>query len=158
MREADLIGSCGRAWLLRHNDETPNTATICGWLVNRPGAHPHWQWWVVALITLKDLPGIQPARKTYPEAEYELLIYAIDPTNCPAPEPDNPNGYPPLLPIDVMYQFHGISEKVSQRLVSIVVQTILVGRVSPDQDFRRVWDGLLTKTLKDLREENDLAN
>lgn len=158
MRDADLIGSCGRAWLLNPEQAKSNPATLCGWLVNRPGAHPHWQWWLVGLITLRDIPGIQPARKNYPEAEYELYIYSIDPSTCSSPEPDSPEGYPPLLPLDVLHQFHGLSEKTAKHLTEIMVQNIVAGRISPDQDYRKVWSLILPQTIQDLREKEAQLN
>jgi hypothetical protein len=156
MRGADLVGSCGRAWLLK--PEKPNPSTLCSWLVNRPGAHPCWEWWLVGLITLKDIPGIRPARKSCPESEYELMIYAIDPGTCSSPEPDDPNGYPPLLPLDVVEQFHGISEVDAKHLTELVVQTIVSGRISPDQDFRRTWGDVIAGTVQHLREGQHALN
>ncbi len=158
MRSADLVGACGRAWLLKPKLEKPNPSTLCSWLVNRPGAHPYWEWWLVGLITLKDLPGIRPARKSYPEAEHELMIYTIDPTTCASPEPDDPNGYPPLLPLDVVEQFHGISEVDAKRLTEMVVQTIVSGRISPNQDFRRIWKEVIAGTVQHLREGQHVLN
>ncbi len=146
MREFDLVGQCGKAWLLKMPEDSQK-AGLASWLVNRPGAHPYWQWWLVGVTHLRDVPGMKPAHKKYPEAEYEFLIFSIDPTACPNPEPDDPNGYPHLTPIDVVEQFHGIKDSDAVRLCEGAVQGIVNGVISPDQDYRSMWSQMIAGTV-----------
>jgi hypothetical protein len=150
MRDPDLQGPCGRAWLLKTPDDLPleKTAGVISWLVNRPGAHPWWQWWLVGVSSLRDIPGVKPAHKKYPAAEYEFLIFAIDPDTCPYPEPDDPKGYPALSPIDVVEQFHGIKDEDVKRLCEGAIKAILAGQVSPDQDHRSLWAEMIATTVQ----------
>lgn len=150
MRDPDMAGPCGRAWTYRIPKE--NNSGVAAWLVNRPGAHPFWQWWFVAMIHLRDTPGLPPAYKRYPEAEYEFMIYSIDPTDCPNPEPDDPDGYPALSPIDVVEQFHGVSDVDASRICEGAIRAIVNGVASPDQDYRSVWRAMLETTVQHFKE------
>jgi hypothetical protein len=152
MRAPDQQTGNGRAWNLdlTRIPEGQKHATVASWLVNVPGAHPFWAYWTITVVTLKDLPGVPPAKKRYPEAEYEFMILAIDPERCPEPDPDKIiiEGYPHLSPIDVIEQFHGISEADAGRLVDGAVRAVLSGHVSPDQDFRPAWRNLIAGTVQ----------
>jgi len=82
---------------------------------------------------------MEPANKSYPEAEYECLIVAIDPDRCPKPDPDSEEGYPYLIPMDIEEQFHGISDADASRIGELVVRTILSGGLSPDEEQAAYW-------------------
>lgn len=153
MREPDQQSAYARAWnldLSKVPDRPEKAAMISSWLVNMPGAHAFWSYWTISIVSLRDLPGVKPAQRRYPEAEYEFMILAINPETCPAPDPDDivVNGYPWLTPVDVLEQFHGISEMDCRRLAEGAVQAILSGTVSPDQDYRPVWKSLITGTVR----------
>ncbi len=149
MREPDLAGPCGRAWKMPNKNELPShQAHISSWLVNRPGAHPFWQWWVVSMIHLRDLPGVPAAHRHYQDAEFEFTIFSIDPERCPNPQPDDPNGYPHLVPLDVVEQFHGVSDADASRICLSAIQAIVQGILSPDQDYRQSWKESIRQTVE----------
>lgn len=157
MREPDQKSPYARAWNLdisKVPDSPTKAAAISSWLVNMPGAHAFWSYWTLNIISLKDLPGVPPAKKHYPEAEYEFMILAIDPERCPTPDPDRiiVEGYPHLTPIDVIEQFHGISEMDCRRLAEGAIRAILSGQVSPDQDYRSIWKTLIAGTVQHFAE------
>jgi hypothetical protein len=123
-----------------------------GWLVNAPGAHPLWQWWVVALIHLRPIEGVRPAHKRYPEAEHEFIIFSIDPESCPEPDPEKAaEGYPHLVPIDVVEQFHGVGDHDAKRICESAVRAIVGGVLSPDQDYRGAWKKCIEGTVAHYR-------
>lgn len=148
-RPPDLSGHAGRAWRVPNRSRTPDHAATLGqWLVQVPGAHPFWEHWAVAVIHLRPLPGAKAAHKRYPQAEYEFVIFAIDPTTAPEPDPDKADeGYPFLTPVDVAEQFHGVSDRDAVRICDAAVRAILSGDVSPDQDFRPMWKALIRDTV-----------
>lgn len=153
MRDPDAQGPYGRAWLLQDTSGKPDYQANCGsWLVNCPSAHPFWHWWLVGLVSLRDIPGVKPAHKKYPEAEYEFMIYSIDPERCPNPEPDDPSGYPHLTPFDVLEQFHGVTDHDASRICMSAVHAIVNGVMSPDQDYRSAWKATLAATVQHFRE------
>lgn len=150
-----MSGAGGQAWELM--PEKPavkdHEASISAWLINVPGAHPFWSWWSVGMIHLRDIPGVPPANKRYPEAEYEFMIYTIDPNRCPHPDPDKAaEGYPHLIPFDVSEQFHGVSDQDAARICEGAVRAIVAGYISPDQDYRMAWRRLLHGTIKHFQE------
>lgn len=146
MREPDKKGLARRrAWELTQRLTPDQEAGLSGWLVNVPGAHAAWEYWGVGVVHLRDIPGIKLAHKHYPEAEYEFLIYSVDPTEG-TPDPDKPP-FPHLTPLDVQYQFHGVCDKEAVGLCELAVDEIMQGRISPDQDYRRAWKRFLGAKL-----------
>jgi hypothetical protein len=158
MRAPTLTGRGGRAWNIELNPLTTitqlaQTASLRAWLLNVPGAHPFWSYWSLGCVHLRDIPCVKPAFKKYPSAEFEIFIYAIDPTKCPQPDPDRPqDGYPPLFPLDLQYQFHGVSDEAAWLIADLCVTTIMEGRLSPDQDYRSAWISVLDQTVQHFRE------
>lgn len=152
MREPDFKGPYGRAWSIATN-KPEHAACLGSWIVNVPGAHPYWEYWLVALVHLRDVPGVEAAHRKYPEAEFEFSIQSIDPERCPEPDPDAADaGYPLLHPVDVVEQFHGISDHDAQRVADLCITAMLHGRISPDQDFRSMWNRTIQGTVTHFRQ------
>lgn len=145
MREADQTGSVGCAWKLQSDPKSP--ACLVAWLVDRPGAHPWWHCYIVSVVHLRDAPGVEPAKKSYPEAAYEFQIITINPEECPTPDPDAKD-FPLLLPPDVIYQFHGVTDEEAVRIGALAITAIVDGLLSPDTDFKSAWKDSLAKTVK----------
>lgn len=156
MRPPDRTGNGVRAWKLVATQPPRNvdhTATLGAWLINCTWAHPAWQWWFMGLVHLRPIQGqSKPAFRRYPEAEFEIVVWSIDPERCPAPDPDQyGDGYPMLLPIDHEHQFHGVSDADAVRIADLFVRAIADGILSPDQDFRSVWRHHLDATVAHYR-------
>ena len=149
-------GPAGRAWEVTRPTQSPEawTGNIIQFQVNRPGAHPFWSWWVLSVVHLRDIPNVRPAHKNYPEAEYELLIVALDPEKpMPEPTPDQETPgvtYAFLTPVDVAYQFHGLTDDQAAELGRMAARTIVNGHLSPDQDYRQAWRATLAGTVEHL--------
>jgi len=155
MREPEIEGRGVQAWRVKMAAPPacpPDwTATIASWLVRCNWAHPAWQWWLVSVYHLRAIEGVKPATKHYPEAEFEFMIAALDPSK-PHPDPDNPGGgYSFLQPIDVVHQFHGVSDRDAGRICEAAVRAIAAGSISPDQDYRRAWRESLDSTVQHYR-------
>jgi len=151
----------GRAWLFRKpaNEVEPEyEACLATWLVNRPGLNVDWAWWLVAVIHLRDVPGAEPAFLAYPQAEYEFMIYAIDPEQCPNPEPDAEIGYPILTPYEVVEQFHEVTDTDASRLCELGVRTILSGGLDPVEDHQAYWNQLIVKNVAEFRDGKNRTN
>ena len=90
MREPDVIGNVARAWRVPKPPDAPKDqdATVAAWLIEGP-FHPAWQHWLMSVVHLREIPGVKPAVKRYPEAAYEFLIASLhadgghDPTMPP---------------------------------------------------------------------------
>jgi hypothetical protein len=155
MREPDissLLYKGVKAWKI---DAAPldldQTATIEAWLVHG-NFNPAWSYWQVAVITLKDIPGVPSAKKHYDEAEYEFQIVALQSPPKMHPDPDDVNTLWPLLPPDAVIQFHGISDGHARGIVKAAVSAIVMDGVSPDSDNRMWWVQMVNRTVEHIRE------
>lgn len=122
-------------------------ATIAGWLVYCPGAHAAWSWWWLTLMHLRPIEGVKPAVLEYPEATFEIGSIAQQPNVQPDPE-RGLETFAPLIPIDWMAQFHGVSDADAVRVLAAVVRAIMSGDVSPDYDFRSFWKRTIPATAR----------
>lgn len=171
MRAPDKSG-VARAWRIEQSPEAiaaherewgyPPASIGPTWLVNGP-YHPLWSWWYVGVVSLADRPGTPPARRRYPEAEYELMILSLNPSPTdgrPAvPDIDGLEaggdamrclpGF--LTPPDVVFQFDGVTDDQAAGLAEIAVD-VIVGGQSCDSDFRQWWLGSLQATVQHIRE------
>lgn len=145
MRKADKEGPFGKAWRLPLSG--PSTA-LGSWLVFAPKSHLLWPYKMIALCHLRDVPGVPPAHKQYPQAEYELMVISINPEDCPEPDPEKyEDGYPLLYPVDVVTQFHGIPDRDAVTVLDSAINAVVSGQLVPDQDYRRMWDSSVASTV-----------
>jgi hypothetical protein len=157
VREPDLAG-IAKAWKIKMTQEMidahikewgyPHTG-IATWYVNGPD-HPFWNWWLISVISLKDILGVPPAQKKYPEAEYEYTCYSLKGTpNIDAIDKgdyDN-RGFENILePSDVQFHFHGVTDKQAEEICDAAVFAIVQGQ-SCDSDFRNWWEQMLINTV-----------
>jgi hypothetical protein len=147
-----------RAWNLFNRMRVPTTkdhlAAVALWLVNAPHVHPFWQWWCISMVHLRSIDGVKEPHKQFEDAAYEFVIFAINPEACPEPDPESNDGYPWLVPFDVVHQLReGITDEQAAEMTEWAVRAICVGHMSPDQDYRQVWDEVLTTTWKHFIEE-----
>ena len=161
MADPTYTGPAGQAWLIPNESTDPShQASLASWIVNVPGAHPFWAYWMVAVCHLRPLPGVKPALKKYEEAEFEFLIATIDPELCPNPTPEYAlsEGLRFLTPIDVAEQFHGVTDHDAIRVCEGAIRAILQGAMSPDQDYRSVWRDVIQKTVGHFRDGKHPVN
>lgn len=154
MRDPDKSGPGGRAWLLKISPKTKaQEAGLATWLVHAPGSHHIWPWKLVGLIHLRPIEGTPPAKKKYPEAEYEFLVISISPEECPNPDPDNCNdGFPLLEGPEVIEQFHcNGSDHDAVRICEAAIRAIVAGDLSPDSDWRSTWKTAIARTAEHFR-------
>jgi hypothetical protein len=149
LRPPDKQGSVAAAWRAPDSDAPEHAAHIASYLVKGP-FHTVWNWWMVSAVDLLDRPGVDPPKRQYPEAEYEILVMSVNP-EYGDPDPDAPNTLYLLEPADLIFHTHGVSRGVIEEVLGLMVDQIIEGR-SPDQDFRRDWESSLTTTIKHYKE------
>lgn len=158
MREPDFEGPGGAAWRIAIPPEEraakPDYQASLGmWHLHCPGAHPLWTWYVVTLIHLRDIPGVAPAKKHYPEAAYEFIVMALNPDGGVPVQPGQlPRQLCYLTPFDHVLQFHGTTDEQAVRVVELYLRACTNGRLSPDQDYRAVWRDLMSGTIRHVVE------
>ncbi len=152
MRKADLSGS-GEAWALENPEKKKDGSshgTIRSWLV-RGEWHAFWNYWQVAVVHLRDSPGLEPSHKSSPEMTHEFLIFALYPGEAGAEkreyDPDDlPHPVQYMEPVDVAVQFHCSSDAQAADICDAAVKTIIAGAASPDSDFREYWEMTIPAT------------
>lgn len=147
MRKHDLHGVAGQAWRIRLDlANKAQSATLGAWLVNGD-FHPAWHYWEVAVIHLRPIEGVPDASKQYSEAEHEFAIISLNPDF--EPDPDDPETLHYLRPIDLVYQCHGLTDQQAIRILDdMMIGSILVGRLSPDSDYRSAWEEFLKRCVE----------
>lgn len=153
MTRAPDFGGVAQAWKMEMGEDhrKEQEATIAGYVIRGP-YHPFWKWWMISVVHLRPLDGVPPAKKHYPEAEYEFMIMSIDPEK-PEPDPDKPFpqdvGY--LTPADCVVQFDGVTDEQAAEVCEAAAKTIANG-MSCDSDFRSWWEGSIRSTVQHYKE------
>lgn len=82
--ENHITGRYGTASRVTPAPETiAQQACLAVWFLHLPKVHPFWFHYVLGIIHLRPIAGAKDAKKDYPEAEYELMLYALDPKRPP---------------------------------------------------------------------------
>lgn len=150
LREPDREAGPIKAWKLRE-DLVPQKAGLGGWIVDGP-FHPAWHQWFLGMVHLRPMEGVDDAKKHYPEAEYEFMIWSIDPGDPFTEEHDTTGSSVRLLrPADVIRQFHGPNDEQAAHMLDWAVEEIVAGRASPDSDYRSWWEGVIDRSAEHYR-------
>lgn len=109
------------------------------WAFSAPWAHPVWPEYVLILYDLRPLEG-QRTILYMPEATHEFTLSALDPA-YPYPSEGEFSCHP-LRPSNLGYQFRATDDEAAIRRVQLAVTMVEQGKLSPDTDYRAVWDDL----------------
>lgn len=153
MRRADQEGAAGRAWMIQPQRPSQN-ASLGTWLVHAPNAHPFWEWWMVAVVHLREGEDLPPPKHIYAGAEYEFTILTVDDDECPNPDPElvEEEGLLFYTPPDVVEQFHGVTDQEAMSIAGMAVTSIVDGNMSPDPQYRPKWKIMLEETVKSFQD------
>lgn len=146
-----LIGEKTLAWQLdiddiRKKKERPD-ASVALWMIEAPWAHPAWHSYMLSLIHLRDIEGIPPAKKFFPDATHEIVLYAMDPGEPRQALIDNFSLKSCLSPPNYASQFIEIEDQYALQRVEDVVKQIVAGKLSPDTDCVSEWKKLFGKCM-----------
>lgn len=127
------------------------------YLIFAPAAHPMWSWHVMMCVNLRPQEGLPPAHLHYPGAQFELMVFALDPDH----EPPDPREWKPkkwkfLQPQDVVVQFHGPDDEQVKEMLEKVAEAVANGYLVPDSDYRSHWEGVIQKTAEHYRGHPEL--
>jgi hypothetical protein len=158
MRPPDLHDKAS-AWIIpidrSRKDWTPDwDGTLCLYLLQCKWAHPFWSWYHITGIHLRDIPGVKPAHRQFPEAGHEIVIMSLNPKTEHDPDKlsTGEQSLEYLLPLDLEHQVAGLSDEQFKGLVQDVVVAVVEGRMSPDQDYRQWWKQAIDQTAEHIRE------
>lgn len=141
-----LSGVAGKAWRMnlkaarkawvQSKQGDGKDSTVAGWVVHCPSAHPFWQYYFVAVIHLREAPGLPPPRRYGDDYTHELIVAALDPKYVP-------NILSPmehyLRPMNFAAQWNAGTDIAADVKVESVVREIVNGELSPDTDHMRAW-------------------
>lgn len=140
--EPELKGAMGRAWqfdrvaiLAKHPSKVPPELTLESWAVHAAYAHPIWHSYVIALISLRDMPGAPKCVINLAGATHELMVYALNPDH-PIDLEDRPKL---LTPANFVAQFIAESDAAAEQRIRETVQDVIDGKLNPDTDYTRHW-------------------
>lgn len=120
---------------------TETAAMAALWIVTAPWAHPLWSQYAFSLVDLTTpVPG-QPPVIHLPGATHEFLLFAINPDMPVDKWSDRQPGWL-LSPINCGYQFIAESHEAALARIQGYVDLVLAGKLSPDTDFRSMWNSL----------------
>jgi hypothetical protein len=119
--------------------------------------------WYIGVVSLRDVPGVPPAYRQYPEAQYELLCFTIDPGKDITIEVydrrltgdlSGPDGFL-LQPADIVFQWHGTDDAGAHGVLDAFIRAIVIGGLSPNRpvDASRIvfdadWRSRLAATVE----------
>jgi len=152
MRAPDFEGLHGRAWRIAIRPEDrqrpAQAASLAGWHLHCPQAHPFWSWYMVTLIHLREIPGTPPPTLHAPGNSHECIVMSLNPDH-PLVEPgriQHPLHY--LEPFDHVLQFGGTTDAQAIQVIELYLRACVNGHLSPDSDWRRAWRDLLPGTIE----------
>jgi hypothetical protein len=156
--EPTYSGPGGKAWrfVKPPADDNPRQQITVGdsWLVFAPEAHPLWSWHAIMAVALRDVEGLAPANKSYPEAEFEIMIFALNPER-PLPDPrvwPEPGDLSVLEPEDVAVQFDGVTDAQAAEILELCARACTAGYLVPDSDYRTAWKDSIAATVSHYAE------
>lgn len=141
----DLVGPHGRAWLFdletarRELYDGQQDATVCVWMAEAAWAHPIWHSYIVVLIHLRPVPGMQKPHLYRPDATHEFWIFAANPDHPREPQIAGKAGLGFLTPKNFGAQLAMADDAAAMEEVERAVRDILGGVISPDTDWFSAW-------------------
>jgi hypothetical protein len=150
-RAPDIEGEGGSVWRLNivspEARQRPEQHALVGlWLLHAPHAHILWEYYVVHLIHLRDIEGVQSAHRNTPKMEYQVDVFTLNP-EAPLPlmlELEqgalSERKLSILHPADFEAQFEPVGgDHIAYDIVDELCGFVAKGKLSPDSDYRSQW-------------------
>jgi len=116
--------------------------------------------WYIGCVSLRDMPGVTPANRHYPDAQFELSAWSIDPNKGVTIElydrrveqGDDGGAEGVLLtPPDIVFQWHGTTDEHAIQILEAFIRAVVLGRMSPSRpvvvDYARRFDAAWREAL-----------
>ena len=143
-----------KAWRITETANPKNKASAAtqgAWLVQQPGVHPLWEYWMINVAHLRPIEGTPDPALHFDGATHEFVILSINPEACPMPDPDKPYELRFLSPPDLTKQVKDISDDDAKIMIDQMVSLVVNGRMALDSDYRGAWNTLLDNTVLHLK-------
>lgn len=131
-------------------------ARLASYLIHASGWSPAWHHYLLSVISLRDLEGFPPARRDYPEAEYELSVFAVDSgindPGQPPPDPADLGTLRLLTPQNLSVQFHEVDETMAAHIGEMAMKAVCDGYLIPEPEgiigARDAWKLSVAQTIE----------
>jgi len=129
-------------------------AYVVQWVIRlNPPEHPAWDSYLLSIVSLAHVEGLPDPHKDFPEAEYELSLFALSSES--RIDPRDMRGALILYPANLTVQFGGCTHEHCQELASLLAKALADGFLPAEAgDYGErgleVWRGSLLQTLEHL--------
>lgn len=106
-------------------DKPDFQGTVAGWFLDCPGQSPAWRHYGLSVISLRDIPGVKPARIDKPGATHEVMLVAYDPKANP--DPLEPDSWLMLTPMNFAGQICLPSDEHAKSMLYSLAQGVIHG-------------------------------
>lgn len=152
-------GAGGSVWEWSTTDEekAANPQSHGQYLIYAPASNPFWWWYVLGAIDLRvheGFPDIPAPKKAFEEAEYEMIVMALNPEYpVPPPKGDPSKTDTPLMilqPPDQAIQIGALpgGDEDMLKFIDLVARACADGYLVPDQDHRARWAQVIGNTYE----------
>lgn len=152
-----LPGSCTSVgiWRLEVQGEPRKPhATVGAWLVSGP-FHVAWSRWLVSIVHLRPVPGVDAAKLHFETATHEVQIMSCDPEHygehAEILASKGARWFRLLDPPDLICQIEVTGDAMAVQCVEPLLRLVADGQLSPDSDFRRSWERMLVAHAAEFR-------
>lgn len=130
-----------------------HTATLAVWLITSPHYHPFWSQFLLSSVHLRDIEGVKPAHKLFEEAQYEVLVAALNPEKGHRDAKDGPP-FRHMVPLNVREQFAAGTDEQVAHLTGLLAGGVVWGVLNPEPQgiigAREQWAHSIESTMAHL--------
>lgn len=150
-------GPAGKAeqitYRLDEDDRPDQAATLASYFLTCPKQSPAWDSYLLSVIHLRDIEGVKPAHKRFPEATHEVLLMALDPDSNPGPlNLESFSHY--LTPINLTQQVQLNDDEEAKDVLRMAARAVVDGRLwaePPLSGQTEPWATVLKHTAEHFR-------
>ncbi|MBN9568729.1 MAG: hypothetical protein J0H79_14105 [Alphaproteobacteria bacterium] len=142
----EISGPHGRAWeadlvaLRRKFNLDPTTdASLAGWVIEAPWAHPVWHSYIIGLVHLRPLSGMPAAVINLPGATHQFWLWAANPERSREQFLRGDAELPVLTPVNFSAQLLCADDESAMKTIKFAIGEICAGRLNPDTDALDQW-------------------
>ncbi|OSZ58682.1 hypothetical protein OQI_20465 [Streptomyces pharetrae CZA14] len=154
----ELTGHYGTARRIPPGNFADKPAPVDAWIISAPHWHPLWWQYLLAVVSLADIPGLPPACKHRPAVTHELQVMALNPDHGPYyPHDAGPGTLHHLTPVNIAEEL-ATSDDQARRLAARCVQAAVDGILNPEtadapDRIRGAWRTYIDYTLLNLQHD-----
>lgn len=129
------------------------SAQVSLWFVHSPGDHPFWDSFMISIVHLRPLDENDKPHLEFPEAGYELVVAALDPSK--SPRPNDTDTWEILHPINVKEQFTATDDAAVEKIgINLAVRAVngqLILEPQGIRGAREMWHDAVQKVTGKLK-------